>query len=172
MKTKIHEDKTKIFKNYDNFISQQAKHKTIRKNGFDCAIFEQNTRIDRLLERFKGFTLIKNARTTIYYLVEEFYRLNIHNEYIKFNVSIEIWPIKEDVLTYYKTINRENRNFESLYKFLENKDSHRSDILNKIPKYDASTSFTTVLADATVFAKSCEADRIKFFLLAFSPKSN
>ena len=166
----LHEDKTKIFKNHDKFISQQATNKTIRKNGFDCAIFEQNTRIDRLLERFKGFTLIKNAKTTIYFLVEEFYRIKIHNEYIKFTVTIEIWPIKEDVLNYYKTIKRENRNFESLYNFLENKDScYRSNILNKIPQYDASTSFTTVLADATVFAKSCEADRIKFFCWHLAP---
>ena len=87
-----------------------------------------------------------------------------------YNILIEKWPT-EDVLNFYKLVDREHRKFETFCDFCVNRDNSLSEILSKIPQYDTSTPFGVFLADATKYAESSKEDRIKFFCYYLSPLS-
>ena len=164
---RIHED-IKDIKNHENFTSQQTYFKKDKNSG-DRAIYERNT-IDRFLEKYKNFKIIKNARHSIYFLNEEFYRLNIHDDDLKFKILLTIWP-QEDISLFYRLNKREHRNFHTFCDFCENKHNTLSEILSKKPQYNDSTKFKDFFADVVEFAESSKGDLLKFFCHYLSPHS-
>ena len=160
----------KINNYHDDLPNQTRYNANIDRNDFIRSSYEQEMGIDRLMKKFKRIEHVKNPRDVLSYFQEEFHRLSIHDDHIKYNILVEKWP-REDVSNYYKLFDRDNRNFHTFCDFCVNRDDSLSDILSKIPQYDASTPFGVFLADATKYAESCKADRTKFFCWHLAPNS-
>ena len=161
----------KINNYHDDFIPNQTSYNAnIDRNDFSRSIYVQEMGLDRLMKKFKRIEHVKDPRDVLGYFQEEFHRLSIHDDNSKYNILVEKWP-REDVSNYYKLFDRDNRNFHTFCEFCVNRDDSLSDILSKIPQYDASTQFGVFLADVTKYAESCKADRIKFFVWYLAPNS-
>ena len=77
------------------------------------------------------------------YFQEEFYRLKIRDNYVKYVILAKKWPT-EDVFQLLKII---GQNFETFCDFCVNRDNSLSKIFSKVPQYAASTPFGVFLAD-------------------------
>ena len=137
----------------DYMQNQNMFNRNVDKNNFNRSNYEQDLGMDRLIKKFSRIEKVKNPRDDLGYFQEEFHRLNIRDDYVKYNILIEKW-LTEDVSNFYKLVDREHRNFETFCDFCVNRDNSLSEILSKIPQYDTSTPFGVFLADATKYAKA------------------
>ena len=155
---------------HNNNNTQYKEQVNNTNNSINNVGYEYNNNIDQLIKKFKRFETIKNPRNILHYFREEFHRLGIHNDEIKYNILIERWPTN-DVSNYYTLTSRENRNYTTFCEYCENRDDHLTEVLGKIPQYDNTTPFSVYLADATKWAESTKNDLIKFFAFYLAPKS-
>ena len=171
-----HHISNNMYANKNNFCDEDyMQNQNIYNRNFDNinsnhTVYGKYMEMDRLMKKFNRIEKVKNPRDVLGYFQEEFHRLNIRDDYVKYNILIEKWPT-EDVSNFYRLVDREHRNFESFCDFCVNRDDSLSEILSKVPQYDASTPFGVFLADATKFAESSKIDRIKFFCYYLSPPS-
>ena len=147
----IHEMDNKINQSRVPLYSEHYEHEIPNKRepffNFDThGKYNQhclNSQIDtfrakRLSKKFKRLDIVRNPRNTINYFEEELYHEGIFNEDEKYNYLIGLWP-REEVSDYYRMIDRNARNYDSLRKFCISRDNVLTEILDEVPQWKVST---------------------------------
>ena len=86
----------------------------------------------------------------------------ISNEQTKYKILLQKWPQK-DVEDFWESTSRQERNYNNLYCFLQDKGCNLPKILRSRTASNALIKYQDLRMEATKWAKAILDDRVKFF---------
>ena len=152
----------------NSFIEPNESYKATNRYNDDTA-YARLKKVKDLSKLFRDIPLTSETyKMELGYFEHQCEMYEITNEQIKYEILLQKWPQK-DVKDFWESTSRHERNYNNLYKFLEDKGCPLPKILRSRTASNAPIKYQDLRMEATKWAKATLDDRIKFFTCYLAP---